>query len=553
MRPGRSSITMADSVQPAFGVPWVDLEMERSVLQQMDDEALQAFWGRWNELERLRDMDPTEHGWKLPSWDKVLSYWKHYVVHVILGGNRSSKSSLLARLMVHLALTIPEAKLRCWHVNDKRSVEDQQRFIYEALPQQYKDMGDKRSRKFALTYSQKNGFVGNECVFPPMPGHRFGSAIYFQNYAQFQQNDKVAEGFWAHAVWGDEEMPQPLFKTLLLRLVDANGRIFLTFTTVNGWTALIQDLLRRTEILERRFAPLVDRELPVLRLSRSRNSAIIHNFWTADNPFIPADGWEKTLAGQPEADILARAYGEPTKSATTVFPKFSENVNVVPHDQLPWLREGGQKENYKCTRYMVADGAGARNWFLIWVAVDPDGTWWIYREWPDEKIGEWAIPGTETGGVLGPAQESFGDGTQAYVDRIKFLEGSEVIFERYLDPRFGATEKQLQDGVITPQQELSDLGMEFILAPGVLEDAGLQELNGKMEYQTKEKPSSTNAPHFYISDRCKNTIFCLTEYTAAQGPKEATKDPIDCLRYLATAKIEYIDTTRRSQSRASGY
>ena len=545
---------MADSVQPSFGVPWIDLEAERSRLEGLGEEGLLAFWQKWSELERLREADPTMYGWKLPSWDTVLGLWKQYAIHCILGGNRSTKSSLAARIVVNLAMLIPEAEIRCWHVNEDRSIEDQQRFIWEALPQHVKDLAKKRGRNFSVNYSQSNGFTNAICILPPAPGARRGSTIKFQNYRQYQQDGQVAEGFKAHLIWMDEEAPQKLMETMLYRLVDYRGRLLLTFTTLKGWTALLADLLGKVKNLNKRWAPLVSKELPILQESLSRKGAVIHYFWTQDNPFVPHADFAASLANRPLAERLARAYGVPQRSATTLFPKFSRDVNVIPHGNLPWLREGGKGEEYPVTRYHVIDGAGARNWFMIWVAVDPDGTWWVYREWPDvDTVGEWAELGTAPGGARGLAQQSFGDGTQAYVDRVRKLEAGEAVFERYIDPRFAATEKQLRDGVITPQQELSELGLDVIPGAGVHEDAGIQEINTLLEWNEEQPMSSSNAPRLYVSDKCQNLIFALCEYTGTQGKDEPTKDPIDCLRYLATAKIEYIDMTARAKRRVAGY
>ena len=108
---------------------------------------------------------------------------------------------------------------------------------------------------------------------------------------------------------------------------------------------------------------------------------------------VPVEDLVKKMRGRPLGERLARLYGVPQKSAMTVFPKFGD-WNVVPHMKLPWLREGGQGAEYPCTRYMVVDGAGARNWFMLWVAVDAAGVWWVYREWPDVAgVGEWILPG----------------------------------------------------------------------------------------------------------------------------------------------------------------
>ena len=561
----RGTATFADKLRPNFGMPYVDLgarEQELAArlgskgadeLTEGERAELESFFKAKDEISANQSADPVTWGWKLPSWDEVLKLWGEYAIHVILGGNRSSKSSLLARIVVWVAENVPEAEIRCYHVDERRSVEDQQTFIWDALPERYKHMGKVRGKNFSVQYTQHNGFVGDKLILPPKPGYKRGSTIYFGNYNQYRQNTQVTEGFKAHLVWCDEEVPPEMFNTLLLRLTDFRGRIFLTFTTLKGWTALVARILGRTKTLKKGYGYLAKREVPVLQESISQSDCIVHYFWTQHNPFIP-DGWEKKLEGRPISEILARAYGVPQKSATTVFPKFSEQVNVIPHNKLPWLREGGKGAAYPVTRYMVADGAGARNWFLLWVAIDAAGTWWVYREWPDaDTIGMWAEPGTHPGGVKGGAQQSLGYGTQDYVDLIKKLEGGETIFERYIDPRFGSTEKTLKDGTITPEEELSELGLDFLPAKGAHEDAGLQVINGLLAYNDELPVTTTNSPKLFISDRCVNLIFAMQEYTATAGKDEPTKDPIDCLRYLAITEVDYVDPHVRVRSRTGGY
>src|SRR5215510_2001932 len=62
------------------------------------------------------------------------------------------------------------------------------------------------------------------------------------------------------------------------------------------------------------------------------------------------------------------------------FPKFRERIHVVEPQAIPTAG----------TRYHFVDPASSRNWYMIWVLVDPKGRHWVYREWPAEGI---YIPG----------------------------------------------------------------------------------------------------------------------------------------------------------------
>jgi len=552
-----SRITFADSVQPDFGVPWVDTS--KLVEELGKDEGVGALKklgelvAATEELKRKQEFDPVEYGYVLPSWERVMKLWQLYSIICVLGGNRAAKSILMSRMVVWLAENIPEAEIYCFHSSERRSIDDQQRFVWEALRSEHREKGRVRTADFNLQYSQANGFVGSKIILPPKEGAKRGSAIYFHNYNQYKQDDRIAEGWKAHFIWCDEEAPVDLFATLLLRLGDYKGRMALTFTTVTGWTPLVARILGRTRTLKKRWAKLVQRDLPTLQESQSQQDCVIHYFWTEDNPFIPQEGWMKKLEGRPVAERLARAYGVPQKSATTVFPKFGDH-NVVEHNLLPWMRADGLGDKYPMTRYMVIDGAGARNWFMVWVAVDAAGTWWVYDEWPDvPSCGEWAVPGPHAGGAIGPAQQSLGFGSQEYVELVKRLEKGVNIFERVIDPRFASTEKQLKFGTVTPMEELAELGLEVVPAPGVHEDAGIQLLNTLLSYDETKPVSLNNSPKFFVSERCQNLIFAMKEYTGTAGRAEPTKDPVDCVRYLAVAKIEHVDLTSRPVAGVGSY
>ncbi len=526
----------ADAYQPAFGLPWVP-PLSHDILKDWSQEDLARYVFDRDRATRNAEENPVGAGWTLPMWELAMENWGKYKNIIILGGNRSTKSVFASRLCVGAALGIPEAEVRCYHVNEDRSIEDQQRMIWDALPVSIKNLPTKKGVNHSITWSQKNGFTDNICILPPVPGYRRGGTIKFGNYKQYQQDAQVAEGFKSHVIWGDEEMPQKMFETLQYRTVDYHGRIILTFTTLTGWTPLVQDILGKTRTLKKRFAPLIGRELPIMQESLSRPGTVIYYFWTEDNAFIDTVDFIATTKGRQRDEIMARAYGVPTKSVTGVFPSFSKEINVVPHEQLPFVKD----KNYKCTRYMAIDPAGQKNWFMVWVAVDPAGTRWIYREWPDFE--NWALPGNTVEGKPGPAQKGSSKGIKEYVEMILAMEDGEEIYERFIDPRLGNSEKQSMEGATTIISDLDDADMTVIPAPGVDIEDGLQRINNLLAYDENKPIDSLNSPKLYISERCQNVIYAMSEYTAKGGRTEATKDPIDCIRYIEVSNPEYYETT----------
>ncbi len=538
-----NKVHYSDSFTPSFGRLWEPIP-PRSFWDDKSVEMVAKYVQLRKEADEWAIKNPVGAGWILPSWKDVQEAWTKYPILVLLGGNRSTKSTLASRLITWAAATIPESEVRCYHVTADRSIE-QQAMIYDALPVGIKNLPTKKGISHSLQFSQKNGFTDSICILPPIPGYRKGGSIKFGNYSQYAQNPQITEGFKAHAIWADEECPQKMFETLLYRNTDLHGRMILSFTTLQGWSPLVQDILAKTKTIKTKFASLLKRDVPVIRESLSRPGCVIFNFFTEDNAFIDTSDFINTIRNRPQDEILARAYGIPTKSIAGVFPGFDKEVNVVPHDKLPWLPGNLKRDNkgnpipYRVTRYMSIDPAGSKSWFMLWVAVDPAGTVWVYREWPD--YDDWALPGSTVEGKPGPAQKSTIEGIREHVEMIRSAEGDEVIYERFIDPRMGAAQRHAEEGASTIISDLDAQDMTVIPAPGVDIDNGLQRIKDLLFYKTDQPIDFTNRPKLYVSDRCQNFIFAMQEYTARGGATEATKDPIDCLRYIMVSNPEYYD------------
>ena len=89
--------------------------------------------------------------------------------------------------------------------------------------------------------------------------------------------------------------------------------------------------------------------------------------------------------------------------------------------------------------------------------------------------------------------------------------------------------------------------MHFVPAAGIRIEQGVALINDGFAYDMAQDVSPLNKPKLYISEKCQNLIYCIKEWTGQDGEKGATKDPIDCLRYLMTMNPMYIsDNTMRS-------
>jgi hypothetical protein len=552
-----SDIFPANEYKPGFGLDYPFFTEE--VVRKMKEGEVKAALEAKAVAELNGKGDAVSFGWVLPSWREFQENWGKYKMHCILGGNRSGKSTLMARTVVDCALNIPEARIRCWHANDARSIEQQQQ-VWEALPDRFKNMGRKKGLAHSIQYSQKNGFTNGKLILPPMQGASRGSEIIFMNYAQYRNDSQVAEGWWAHLIWMDEEAPEKLVETMRPRLIDARGRLVLTFTTLHGWTPLVARILSRTKTLKTIQSKFLNRPMktvPVLQESLSEGGCVVYYFQSDDNPFLPAGEIAIEMTGKPDEYILARAHGIPTRAGSSPFPGFDEAIHVIPKGNLPWDQKitmpDGRIITTEATHYHICDPSGSKPWFMLWIAVLPDDTAYVYREWPDvDTYGEWAEFGAGSNGKAGPGQNSIAFGFKDYRDTIKEIEGGTIIDERIMDSRLGNTPKQSAEGATCIISEMDDLDLMFKEAPGLMIDHGITLINDRLRYDEKRPLGAENHPRLYISDSCQNTIFALKNYTGVGGKDEATKDPIDCLRYAFEYDIAYMSKEDAISTRGMG-
>ena len=475
-------------------------------------------------------MDPYRHGYEPKHWkdsDELLSEFDELCV---MGGNRAGKTEWAAKRAMQILTSKPDARVWCLHTTSQSSIQMQQNVIWKYMPAELKTA--KKTKITNVAYSQKNGFSDNTFILPNK------SQCFFMNYAQ---DKKVIEGGEVDFIWCDELVPLDWIETLRYRIVTRKGKMVITFTPVQGYSQVVKDYVSGCKVKKQRVATLLDKNtyhvsgcekgnMPYIAHSFRKNSACIW-FHSELNPYNPFDRLAKTLEGKNSNEIKIRAYGYAENTVGSQFPRFDDH-NVIEEEKIP--KEG--------TNYMILDPAGARNWFMLWARVTKEGIIYIYREYPDISMGEWALPSERPDGRAGTAQRNgAGKGIDEYKELIEELEKDEEVFYRYIDPRAGATQAVGRDGG-TSLIELLDQGdkpMFFAPAAGVKLEQGIAIINDWLCFDTTQPRSTINQPKLYVSDKCENLIYAIREWTGADGDKGATKDPIDCLRYLAVMCPEY--------------
>jgi len=484
-------------------------------------------------------LDPYRHGYEPKHWadaDKLLSEFDEVCV---MGGNRAGKTEWAAKKVMQILTAKPDARVWCLHTTSQSSIQMQQNVIWKYMPAELKTA--KKTKITNISYSQKNGFSDNTFILPNK------SQCFFMNYAQ---DKKVIEGGEVDFIWCDELVPLDWIETLRYRIVTRRGKMAVTFTPVQGYSQVVKDYVSGCKVKEQRKATLLDQahqhvsgcnkgNMPYIAHSFRKNSACIW-FHSDLNPYNPFDQLAKTLEGKNSNEIKIRAYGWAENTIGSQFPRFDDH-NVLPADKIP--TEG--------TDYMVCDPAGARNWFMIWARAAKDGNIYIFREFPDISMGEWTVPSEKADGKAGTAQRNgAGMGIEQYKELIRDLEDGKEPERRFIDPRAGGTQAVGRDGGTT-LIELLDSGdnpMFFEPAAGLRLEEGITIINDWLSYDPSQPRSVINQPKLYISEECQNLIYSMREWTGADGEKGASKDPIDCLRYLAVMAPEYndIDTYRGS-------
>ncbi len=354
---------------------------------------------------------------------------------LVLGANRCAKSEFGAKSTQRVAVNVKNETVLFLAQQFGLSAMTVQPRLWRYMPAEWKQkhMGD----DWYVHYKDLKGFSEAQYQLPSK------TKVIGKFYSQDPKDALVGcETVWA---WGDELIPINWDDELGRRLASRKGKKLLTFTPIDGYTAVVKGFLDGARVVRSAPAYLLPRDggpqLPWLAVGLTREE------WTRREqevaagrvPTVPASRPEdcvRWLEGvkeeEPEeakgrdferaprvalcfdgrravvwfhtrdnpygtpSELIAREsdkgadrirtilYGIPVKSRSSVLAKYNELVHVIPDDQVP--KEG--------VNYCFADPAGARNDALIWIRSTPTADY-VYREWP----GSYSIPGV---GVPGP-------------------------------------------------------------------------------------------------------------------------------------------------------
>jgi hypothetical protein len=531
---------------------------EHAILKPPSDE--DQLWMIENEPETLLEsvklhnarieasiVDPVYNSFVLPQQLKVRELLARDDIDEVwvLGGVRSGKSRSAAWMVMQALLENPNTEIICWSQNEDASVERQQPYLWEMMPQEFKKKVKDDTAK--INYSKGTGFTGKKFVLPN------GSVCYFKFYTQFQNDDSVIEGakvgapkkdckFINIGTWCDEYLGD---ETLLIRLrsrcSDFDSKLLVTFTPQRGYTPTVGSMLDGAKVIESLPASMLDGELMpyLIQPANKPNTAVV--FYHSElNSFNNWKRLKRNHANSSVEEIKKNLYGYPTKSMTAMFGTFDQVAHIYDPEEEHIDFADGEWSNYQ-----VIDPAGAKSWCCGWFGVNSKGDIRQWAEWPDrDTFGEWAVEGkssTRSDDSVtwkkGPAAIDCGGLSfqQLQMEWAK-VEGDIPIYERIIDSRFAHGPHQTaMDGKRTLQDDLNDFGINTVPSCGYTEAIGLPKIQEWLAFDSKQPFNKfTNSPKFRLSRACGNSIFSYMNYCQNGKKDDALKDCIDLSRYAAT-------------------
>lgn len=207
-------------------------------------------------------------------------------IHAVLGGNRSGKSVSGALSVLTALETIPG--LRVWAATfSDLTIKNQQRLVWDYVNKDAIDYG---------FYTPSNGFKQRTVTF------KNGSILYFKTY---EQTAAAFQGDSLDLIWLDEECDWPIFQECLARLTDRQGCLLFTFTSLQGFTRLVDFLYSDSSLIA----------LSTLTL--------------LDNPYISQQSKDEFLAVCDRDEIDSRVYGIVQVKQGLVYKEFSRDIHLI--------------------------------------------------------------------------------------------------------------------------------------------------------------------------------------------------------------------------------
>lgn len=450
-------------------------------------------------------------------------------VKVIFGGNRSGKTECAARYVNEKGIKMENGRIWCAALTFSDSVNIQQTKIHNLLPPHEVKYG---------RFDEINGYTNRKLKYAK------GTLGVFKSY---DQGREAFQGDAEDIIWLDEEPPLDIWHECKMRLIDRNGELLLTMTSLKGVTELIEEVFDGYTTVKSRYAPLVDEELPVIA---EKNGIKIYFLWTEDNPHINYNRMMEEAKLMTKQEIKSRFYGIPVNLQGKIYPSFNKDIHVIS-------REDFSLDD--CQVWHVLDPHDRKPWAIQWWAVHKTGSACCFAEYPEQNFNEMLYD------------------DKTYDDYAKHIKAKEAVFlkdmrnkyiKRIIDPNFGNKTMQLAErqggqSKTTPREELRKRKLYYDDGIDSLESGHLK-VREMLHYEEKDGEIIVQ-PKIFFCDNCHNTITHMARYSRGDietsdgdikdkvKPREKYKDFCDDVRYFCMANPYYILRTKYKQDERKVY
>ena len=434
----------------------------------------------------------------------------------LFGANRSGKSEEAIKYVLNKMLAKPRQKWWICGESFQDSIAIQQTKMWSLVPK-----AEIRYGKFSII----NGFTNRKLLL------NNGSIATFKSYDQARES---FQGDDVDGILNDEEPPFDIFQEQKMRLIDRDGEMLISMTSLKGITELIENIYEDHDVIESKYAPLLGKHLPRVA---EKNGIYFFFLWSEENKYINQKRLAQEAKLMPRDEILCRIYGVPVNLSGRIYTLFSKLVHITTLEEMP---EG------KYTLFHILDPHDRKPFAMIWIAVHITGRAYVVDEYPNK-------PFTEI---------DYDDKT--YSDYAAIIKAKEAhlkdyfgaVQRRIIDPNFGNTtiklaERQGGQSTTTPKKRLQKLGLKFKDGIDALE-AGHLAVREWLYYDTADNGEIIVQPKLFFCDNCTNSILGMSRYSRKDpttpsgdekdkvGPLEKWKDFPDAIRYGVMSGLKYI-------------
>lgn len=495
------------------------------------------------ETKRRKQTRPLEFFKRLPLYERIRLDTANIII--IMGGNRSGKSEGVSETILDRVEKVTREQhrnMKIWVSGEtfSDSVAIQQKKIWDLVP---------KDRVFYGKFDDINGFTNRKLQLQAWDNKDRGGTIFtFKSYDQgrdaFQSDD-------IDLIWNDEEPPMEIIKEQKMRLIDRNGKMIISMTSLKGVTELVADMYEDADVIESQTVPeYIAAIKPGLRgkvLPRiaEKNGVRFYFLWTIENPHVNQVRLLEELELMTDQEVLSRIFGIPENLAGKIYMSFNKKVHCVPLEMIPLT--GNQLWN-------VLDPHDRKPWAIGWFLANRNGSLYMVDEYPNRPFNEMLYDDK--------TYKDYAAVIKAKEAGIREIFNVEGHVRRIIDPNFGnktvqKSEREGGQSKTTPVKELAKFGLNYKDGIDALE-AGHLAVRKMLHWKRKggdgdDRNELVIYPAIYFGDWLINTILHLSRYSRKDtiagdgdvkdkvGPQEKYKDFCDLVRYFIMAAPKWVE------------